>query len=711
MRQQNQTRSTRLRGLALLIVQCAACGCPCADSPCRSSDADPYRWRSVAGPIRPAVSGATLQAPQSVAAVDDTLPALPPATPWRVQFDTAIQLQAPETVSLLTAGNVAQEAERPRPLPSLQSDQPAQSVHSVPPEQLEPSATSAVVAPSDLPRLSPPLPSGPQLLPATRPVPPAIEPVDPLAEFAVEDLNLKWWTGEIGKPILSPSRHLGFDLPSVLTDALRSSPYIQSLAHETSAVVFETVEREAAFDPRLLLETRTGRTSDPVGNTLVTGGPPRLVEKNLNMRMGVRQKSRSGLQVDVTQSTDLLNSNSVFFTPQNQGSTRLSISLTQPLLAGSGRLYNERLLLQAQLKQDGALQDLNSSLAERIGDCIMAYWRLYEQRCHLIQQQALLERGEEIERIIAARRSFDAGQVDWLRAHERVAWRHDQVIRAQAKLRNQQTELAMLVGAPTMLELSMAEFIVVGPPQPFEIQGSLRDAVTVAFQHRPEIHLAATDLESAALELRVSRNQLLPRLDAVVESYLAALNGSEDVGGALVDQFQGDPGISAGLAFEFPVQNRAARARVDRSRQLWLAASERLREAMLVTRSETELAYRDLQTAELRTLSTERTLHALKLEELVLTRRWESLAGQGGGAGLILEDLLEVQRRRTTAEQEFVSAQVEQMLALVRLQLAMGTLLRQEGIQTEQFDATGEIEFQMARRGAQPDSPAEAKTE
>ena len=58
-----------------------------------------------------------------------------------------------------------------------------------------------------------------------------------------------------------------------------------------------------------------------------------------------------------------------------------------------------------------------------------------------------------------------------------------------------------------------------------------------------------------------------------------------------------------------------------------------------------------------------------------MQRRWELLGGGGNNIGLVVEDLLDAQQSRTTAEEKLVESEVEYLSSLIRLQLAMGTLL------------------------------------
>ncbi len=514
-----------------------------------------------------------------------------------------------------------------------------------------------------------------------------LEIVDPLAlritpaiDEDVVDPPVDWWHGSVTQSVLDVPHWVTFDLETVLLDTLHSSPRISSVSRDASISLEKIIQQDAAFDSTVLFDSTLGRTSDPAGNTLV--GADRLNEESLITRGGIRRSGRRGTIVDLAQEFEFLDSNSNFFDPTDQGKTRLSLSLSQPLLGRGGQVYNERLLTQARLDADISWNEMRSDVERRIADVVAAYWKLYELRCHLLQQNELLKRGRRIEEIIRARRGFDAGGIELAKARQRVARRVDRKVLLTAEVKKQQARLASLVGSE---ELSAAqgtlEMIPLESPVFPDIQFNLRDAVLQGIENRPEVRAAATDLESAALSIQVTRAELAPQLNAVVDTYLAGLNGNYNVFQSLVDQVsEGSPGVSAGLRYEMPSGRRAARSRHREAHHRYQQRSEDLREAIQLTRAEIETSLITVNTA----MQQQRTKHRLLVtainEERILTRRWEMMGGDGAAVGTVLENLLDAQQRRTDAEREWITAQSQYLSSLVNLQRAMGTLLMRKGI-------------------------------
>jgi outer membrane protein TolC len=490
----------------------------------------------------------------------------------------------------------------------------------------------------------------------------------------------QWWEDASQRPILPAANWVSFDLNAVVLEAIAHNPRIAMVNHQAAIAMERIVQEDAVFDPNLLLESKYGSTSDPVGNSLTTGGPPRLHEDSWDNRAGVVKRARDGTSVDLSQQMGLLDSNSLFFQPTNQGNTRLNLSVTKPLRSGSGRLYNERLLIQARIDSRVTSQQLRQEVQGRIALTMMTYWRLYEARCHLLQQRDLLARGIEIEKMLLARRGFDSGELEVVRVANRIARRRDDLLAVERDLKNLQTELSALVPSPALRSGQNIEMIPLGAPQCVPMEVDTRDAVITAISLRPEVRSAAIDLESAALELSVTRNELLPQLNAVVGGYLAGLNGENDVTRSFGDQFaDGRPGVNAGITYELPYAQRAARSRHRAAHQRLQELNAAYRESVVKTTAEVEIASRNLSVA-IERLTTRQNVWetALKQESLVKCR-WETVGPEGRHAALVLEDLLNQQETRTNAEKELVAAQLDYILSLIELQQAMGTLLTAEG--------------------------------
>ena len=81
------------------------------------------------------------------------------------------------------------------------------------------------------------------------------------------------------------------------------------------------IEAEAAFDVRNFMQTNFVDTSDPVGSTLTTGGAGRYIDQNWSSSAGIRRKTLTGAQYELSQRLGYQQNNSIYFVPQDQGTS------------------------------------------------------------------------------------------------------------------------------------------------------------------------------------------------------------------------------------------------------------------------------------------------------------------------------------------------------------------------------------------------------
>ena len=99
------------------------------------------------------------------------------------------------------------------------------------------------------------------------------------------------------------------------------------------------------------------------------------------------------------------------------------------------------------------------------------------------------------------------------------------------------------------------------PPLQQRVQIDLPAAVETALQQRPEVAQAIQQIQAAGVRLQMTRNELLPALNLVLETYVAGLRGNSDIEQAWLDQYrEGEPSYSVALQYERPFGNRAAQA-------------------------------------------------------------------------------------------------------------------------------------------------------
>lgn len=494
-----------------------------------------------------------------------------------------------------------------------------------------------------------------------------------------------WWEPLVRGPLRDAPAQLAVSVDDLAVRALVHSARLQVVRQLPLIRETQVIEASAAFDWTSYLDSRWDDLSEPVGNVLTTGGPQRFRDHVVGTTFGARQQTRTGGQFDLGQRLGHQNNNSQFLVPNNQATTRLALSFTQPLLRGGGRFYNESVVVLAQIDQQVAAASLTVQLQEVLLQVAEAYWNLYLRRGQLLQQQRLTQRAESILAELSGRRGIDAGLSQLLRAQAAVEARRAELVKTAYAVRAAEAEIRALINDPELGETERLELLPAGPLQTALLEADLAGAVPIALERRGEVSQALSQIKAASLRCDLSAQDVLPTLNLVLESYVAGLRGQSNVSRAWVDQFSvGEPGYSAGLQYEIPLGNRAAKAR-QRRRELELRSLQaKFRNTIEQLKLEVELAIYEMTAAYRSMEAKRRAMAAAEAQVEYASERWQRLPGEDAPASLQLQDLLDTQLRLTDAEFGYLQAQIAYNVSLAGFKKSLGLLLQQQPQISEQ---------------------------
>jgi outer membrane protein TolC len=490
-----------------------------------------------------------------------------------------------------------------------------------------------------------------------------------------------WWSPYQERPLWQSSRALAIDIETLVLGTMKYSPKVLALSTIPEIRKTDITEAQALFDARSFLESKFIRTSDPVTNFLMVGGGPRYRDQNWYASGGVRRRSLMGGNFEVSQRLGFEDNNSIYYKDTNipvpQGSSKLAISYTQPLLNGAGRAYNESVIVLAMIDAGVACDQFAAELQNHLLDVNKAYWTLYMERVTLLQKRRLAKEAEAILNELEARKTLDANTGQIIRARAAVESRRAGLVRYEAAVYNAEARIQLLVNDPHLLAPERAELIPIQYPQLQYPSFGVRDSLITALHNRPEVNQSLQEIRAACLREKIATKDLLPVLDAVLSMYVSGLATAGSVGDAFTDQFSvGEPGYTTGLMFEMPLGNRAAKARLCK-RQLEIQQfSFQLKQTVAVVVEEIEVAVRDVDAAYNEAQARYLSMKAADTEIKYLESRWRLLPSEDQVAGIVLEDLLAAQERAGNAEIGYASAQVSFNMALAHLNRATGILLQ-----------------------------------
>ena len=489
-----------------------------------------------------------------------------------------------------------------------------------------------------------------------------------------------WWEEQVASPVGIGKGHLEVSVDGLIHNALRFSPHIQVAATAPHILRTSVFEESASFDWNSFVESQYVNQNDPIGNTLTTGNDDdRFRQQEWFARGGLSRRTLNGGDLEVVQRLGHLDNNSRFLDPRNQGSSRLELNFRQPILNGRGQAVNQSLIVLADIDFRSASDDFMSELQLHLVSVTESYWELVRARAVYLQRVRLLESAEKILRYLEGRSKVDSLQRQVLRARAAVAQRKSEIARSLTSIKNAQSRLRLLVNSPDISNAGSMEFTPLDIPQlqhgPLSIE--LADVMSTALMHRPDISRSIRDLHAASVRLGVARNDILPKLDMIVGTYVAGLDGDSDVFNSWVRQFrEGSPGFNVGFEYEFPIGNRAAQARQQRREWESTRSLHLFRQTVETALTEVEVAAREVETTYQEMVGRFHSMAAAERETSYLADRWQTLPELNDSVTLLLEDLLDSQERLADEESAFVSAQVQYSISIVRLKQTMGTLFR-----------------------------------
>lgn len=487
-----------------------------------------------------------------------------------------------------------------------------------------------------------------------------------------------WWHPLIGRSLRSQASDTQIGLDQVLYEALANSEQIK--VFQKLPIIRQTAisEASAAFDWHSFLDTQWDDLSDPIGSSLTAGpGISRFRDHHVYGTAGVRKRTASGGEVELSQRFGHQSNNSQFFLPNPQGTSRITLGFTQPILRGRGVAYNRSLVCLAQIDHDVAHDEFSRQLQGHLLEVSRAYWALYLERGVLYQKLRTFERAKAIVHRLQLRRRIDA-QLSQIKAAEAaLADRQSDLVRATTAVKNAEARLRALVNSPMLGEYESEELVPMEQPTFEIVPVDLHGAVAEALQNRPDIHQAIKQIKAASVRLGMAKHEVLPVLNLVTNAYVAGLAPNGEVGDAWTNQFnQGEPGYSIGLQYEVPLGNRAARARRDRRCQELQQLRHQYQVTVQTVQLETKVAVREVGTSQKELLSKFQVVAAREQQLDQLVKRWERLPNEEVTTSLILDNILQAQTSLAQAEFEYLQSQITYNLSLVNLRRATGTLFQ-----------------------------------
>jgi outer membrane protein TolC len=278
------------------------------------------------------------------------------------------------------------------------------------------------------------------------------------------------------------------------------------------------------FDPLITSTTSVFEVVTPINNPFISGAgggatAASVITHGAQYNNQYSQTFQTGTNLTVSWnnsrsrvSSDIAN----FFNPDV--SSNLQVSLSQPLLNGFGRQQWTRNIRIAKNNRKIADWAFAQQAITTITNTITAYWELVYARENVKVNQQAVDVAQKLYE--DNKKQLEIGSLaplDVTRSESEVATDTQNLIFAQtAQLQDEQTLKNFIAKDPLAPNIINVEIIPTDQPkQPETIEAaSFEDAVKEAFAKRPELQEQVYNLKNADIDVRATKNALLPSLTA-----------------------------------------------------------------------------------------------------------------------------------------------------------------------------------------------------
>src|SRR6516162_8188790 len=297
------------------------------------------------------------------------------------------------------------------------------------------------------------------------------------------------------------------------------------------------------YDPFVSQPISCADVTTPINNPFISGTAgtgasinthqaAALISHSAIYNTSYQQYFQTGTSFNVSWNNNRASSNAAnFFNPYVQSS--LTVSVTQPLLAGAGRFVNRRNILIAENNRKILDLAFAQQAITTTTNTINAYWELAYARENVKVQQQAVTVAEKLYN--DNKKQLEIGTMaplDVTRAESELATDQTNLIVAQTTQLQDELVLKNLISKdPMASNLINVEVIPTDKPTPPGAieAATFEDAVKEAFQKRPDVREQDFNLKNAQVDVRATRNALLPTATLGLEYSSSGLAGNSSI--------------------------------------------------------------------------------------------------------------------------------------------------------------------------------------
>ncbi len=348
----------------------------------------------------------------------------------------------------------------------------------------------------------------------------------------------------------------------------------------------------------------------------------------------------------------------------------LALGVTQPLLRGFGPTVTNAPINIAKNDARISYEQFRLQLMQQLGGALRSYWDLIFAINNFDVQKVAMEQARELLRTNKVK--YETGWspiTDVLQAQAQVADRQQSMLTAARQVQDVMDQLKNQMNIPRNIPEWRLQFIPLQKPTFFETAYDEDASMRLALLKRPEAIQSDLVKRNDLIRERVARNNTLPQLN--VDGSLGLVDPGSGAG-------KGLDNYSAGLTFNYPLQNRTARARLRQARANVEVSDLDIEQTRQNILQQVRTSFRAIQIAR-QQIDVSRAAIEYETQKLQSERERYDV-----GIATSFE-LLSFQNDYALAQVRYLQAVVNYNKSLIDFEVDRGTLLDTLGIQIQNY--------------------------
>ncbi len=502
---------------------------------------------------------------------------------------------------------------------------------------------------------------------------------------SAEALNSADLSAQTLTPTKSGARDLSLSDAILLSLAQNPSFAITRLA--PSLAEQEVLSAKAIYDTIVRANAATSRDVAPSESSL---SGTKITTEQATGTLALDQKLPTGADLSLAWDNSRTENDARFTSLSPAYRSSLSLSLSQPLLRGTGWGAPGVLIRIARSSSQVSKDLYESQVADQVRQVVQAYWSEVRARELVEVRKREVELSERLQSDVEE--GVKVGQLAPLslsEANAQIALSREQLIVAENQLLAAGRTLRQITGIDFITgENGLSDFAPLRAsdrPEVIKVTFDPNQSVELALAHRAELRAQKERLRLAELSAKLASNQVLPELNLEGRAGLQGLagtdRGTDSAFGGSASPYQGGYGdalddvgskdfydYTVGLRLRMPLENREARAEFNRKKIGLLSEQHRLRALTQSVIEETLAAISSLEASSKRVKAAQ--------EAVAFSRQSLEVQRDKLNAGLAtVRDMLETQRDFSEAELRMAEALTDFSTSLSEVLRARGELL------------------------------------